>query len=202
MKKVLLFAIAFVVLSFTASDTGVSKKEKKSAAKFLKETESGVLAAVKGLSTAQLQFKPATDRWSVEECMKHIAMSEMAIWEMTKAAIDQPATPEKRSQIKMTDDDVKVKVEDRSSKIKTSSPLEPQNTPFKSMDEAVNSFKENRAKLVDYIKSTDADLRNHVTNLPFGSLDCYQMVLFIGAHSARHTKQMEEVKADPNFPKQ
>lgn len=202
MKKVLLFAMAFVVLSFTTSDSGVSKKERKSAAKFLKETESGVLDAVKGLSTAQLQFKAAPDKWSVEDCMKHIAMSEMAIWDMTKNALAQPATPEKRSEIKMSDDDVKVKIEDRSSKIKTFPPLEPQNTPFKSMDEAVNSFKENRAKLVDYIKSTDADLRNHLATLPFGPLDCYQMVLFIGAHSARHMKQMEEVKADPNFPKQ
>jgi hypothetical protein len=32
-------------------------------------------------------------------------------------------------------------------------------------------------------------------------LDAYQFLLFISAHSDRHTKQMLEVKADPNFPK-
>ncbi|MEO6722615.1 MAG: DinB family protein [Ferruginibacter sp.] len=202
MKKLLLFSLVFVALSFTTSDPGVSKKEKKSAAKFLKETEDGVLESVKGLSMAQLQFKPAPDKWSVEECMKHIAASEMAIWEMTKGALSQAATPEKRTEIKMSDEDVKMKIQDRTSKIKTFPPLEPQNTPFKTMDEAITSFKDNRAKLVDYIKNTDEDLRNHLATLPFGSLDCYQMVLFIGAHSARHMKQIEEVKADPNFPKQ
>jgi hypothetical protein len=202
MKKLVLLLTVFVALSFTLADSGVSKKEKKSAAKFLKETEKGVLEAVKGLSTAQLQFRPAPDKWSVEDCMKHIAQSEAAIWQMTKGAIDAAATPEKRSEIKMSDEDVKVKIQDRSSKIKTFPPLEPQNTPFKSMDEAVSFFKENRGKLVDYIKSTDDDLRNHLATLPFGSLDCYQMVLFVGSHSARHMRQIEEVKADPNFPKE
>jgi hypothetical protein len=32
-------------------------------------------------------------------------------------------------------------------------------------------------------------------------LDGYEWLLFIGAHSERHTKQILEVKADPNFPK-
>jgi hypothetical protein len=33
-----------------------------------------------------------------------------------------------------------------------------------------------------------------------GPLDAYQWILLISAHSERHTKQIEEVKADPNFP--
>ena len=61
---------------------------------------------------------------------------------------------------------------------------------------------EYRGKLIDYVKNTDADLRNHVAILPFGSFDCYQMILFIAAHSNRHTQQIEEVKADANFPKE
>jgi len=37
---------------------------------------------------------------------------------------------------------------------------------------------------------------------PLGKqLDAYQWVLFIAAHSERHTKQIDEVKADPHFPK-
>jgi hypothetical protein len=37
---------------------------------------------------------------------------------------------------------------------------------------------------------------------PLGKkLDPYQWLLFIAAHSERHTKQMLEVKADPGFPK-
>ena len=42
----------------------------------------------------------------------------------------------------------------------------------------------------------------HAAESPLGkNLDPYQWLLFIAAHSERHTKQMLEVKADPNFPK-
>ena len=92
-------------------------------------------------------------------------------------------------------------IENRTNKVKTFPPFEPQNTGFKTLEDAVNSFKENRGKLIDYVKTTDQDLRNHVATLPVGSFDCYQMVLFIGAHSNRHMQQINEVKADPNFPK-
>lgn len=157
---------------------------------------------MKGLSEAQLKFKPAADRWSVEECVKHIAASEQMLWQMTEGTIKQPATPEKRSEVKLTDDQVVQKIEDRSSKIKTTENLQPENTPFKSMADALTSFKTDREKLIGYVKSTNEDLRNHIAALPFGTFDSYQLILFIGAHSNRHTQQIKEVKADPNFPKE
>jgi hypothetical protein len=201
MKKLLLCFAVLAVVSFTPSESGVSRKEKKTAAKFLKVTEKGVLNAVKRLSKKQLEFKPAPDKWSVEDCMKHIAATEIGLWQMTESNIKQTANPEKRSEIKMSDEDVMKNIEDRSRKVKTFPPFEPQNTVYKTLDEAINSFKENRGKLIDYIKNSEADLRNHVATLPVGSFDCYQMILFIGAHSNRHMQQIEEVKADPNFPK-
>ncbi|THU39180.1 DinB family protein [Niastella caeni] len=200
MKKVFLMASAVLMLSFLAVDP-ISKKERSYAAKLLKETEKGVKDQVKGLTEAQLKFKPAPDRWSIEECVKHIAKSEEALWQMTESAIKATANPDKRSEIKVTDEQLVQKVEDRSMKIKTMEKLMPENIPFKDTDEALESFKKNRDKLIDYVKSTEADLRNHVTALPFGMVDSYQMILFIAAHSNRHTQQIIEVKADPNFPK-
>jgi hypothetical protein len=45
-------------------------------------------------------------------------------------------------------------------------------------------------------------MRNHVTESPMlGAMDAYQLMLLISAHTARHTAQIEEVKAHPNFPK-
>jgi hypothetical protein len=201
MKKVFVFIPALLIFSFTSPNDTISKKEKKFAEKFLKDTENGVFKAVKGLSDAQLKFKPGPDRWSVEECVKHIAITESALWKMTDATIKQAPNPDKRSEIKATDEQVIQKVEDRTTKVKTFDPLKPENTPYKSLDEALDSFKTARARLIDYVKSTNDDLRNHVAVLPIATFDCYQMILFIGAHSNRHTQQIEEVKADPNFPK-
>ena len=202
MKKILLFVTAVMVLSFVAPEKGISKKERKDAEKFLKETEMGVYAAVKNLSEAQLKFKAAEDKWSVEDCLKHIAASETMLWQAANGAIEQAANPEKRTEIKMTDEEVKTKIADRSHKVKTMTPLEPQNIAFKNAEEALASFKGNRAKLITYVSDTEADLRNHVAIFPFASLDAYQVILFIGAHSRRHTLQIEEVKMDPNFPKE
>lgn len=179
----------------------LSKKEKKSAQSFLKETEKGVLESIKGLSENQLKFKAAPDKWSVEDCIMHIAATEIGLWQMTEGAIKGAPNPDKRADIKMTDDDVKKNVENRTTKVKTFPPFEPQNTGFKTIEEAIASFKENRGKLIEFVKSTDADLRNHVATLPIGSFDCYQMILFIGAHSNRHMQQINEVKSDPAFPK-
>ena len=61
MKKIFLFVTSVMVLSFVAPEKGISKKERKDAVKFLKETEMGVYASVKNLSETQLKFKPAED---------------------------------------------------------------------------------------------------------------------------------------------
>jgi hypothetical protein len=201
MRKLLLLFAAFVMISFTNTGDPVSKKERKSAAKFLSETKKGAEDAVKGLSEAQLKFKPAPDSWGVEECMKHIAITEQMLWGMLEANLKQPATPEKRSEIKWTDEDVIKNIEDRTTKVKTMDPMKPENTPYKSASEALESFRQNRDKLADYIKNTNVDLRNHVLTMPFGSIDAYQFILFISAHTNRHTQQINEVKANPGFPK-
>jgi hypothetical protein len=200
MKKIFLMASAVLMLSFLVVDP-ISKKERKDAIKLLKDTEKGVKDQVNGLTEAQLKFKPAPDRWSVEECVKHIAKSEEMLWQMTDSIIKAAANPDKRSEIKLTDEQVIQRIEDRSTKIKTMEKLMPENIPLKNTEEALESFKKNRENLIGYVKSTNEDLRNHIATMPFGMLDCYQMILFTAAHTNRHTQQIMEVKADPNFPK-
>ena len=65
---------------------------------------------------------------------------------------------------------------------------------------SVAQVMEHIAAAEDFLKSTTG-LRDHVMDSPLGKLDGYQFVLLIAAHSERHTKQINEVKADPNFPK-
>ena len=69
--------------------------------------------------------------------------------------------------------------------------------------ELTKAFEASRKANMDYIKTTNDDLRDHFFDHPvFGTLDGYQWLLLLSAHSARHTEQIEEVKADPNFPKE
>jgi len=198
----LLTLLVVTGLAGTINVNSISKKERKSAVSLLKDTRADVLESVKGLSDAQINFKASPERWSVKECTYHIAIAEKNLWDMLEKQMASPANPEKRADIKMTDDQLIKMMEDRSFKVKTVEPFEPKNTPYKSLEEALTAFKEMRADHIKHMRSSTEDLRNHVVTMPFGSLDCYQLCLMMAAHSNRHTQQINEVKADPAFPKQ
>jgi hypothetical protein len=199
--RLLLTLLVITGLAGTIKDSSISQKERKSAISLMKDTRSDVLKTVKGLSKAQLNFKAAPNRWSVKECAYHIAISEKNLWNMFEAAMKAPANSEKRSEIKMTDEQLVKIIEDKSNKVKTSEAFEPKNTPYKSVDEALNDFKTRRADHIKYMKSTTEDLRDHVVQMPFGWIDAYQLSLMMAAQCNRHKQQMDEVIADPHFPK-
>jgi len=202
MRRVLLGCLAFVLVSFavaTAQAQEVTQAEKDRALQYLESTKKGVLDATKGLSPAQWNFKSAPDRWSVAQVMEHIAASEDFIRGMLKDKV-MTAPPEPGRDLKKIDDAVIAMIPDRSHKAQAPEPLIPTNR-FGSPEGAVKHFTESRATTEGFLKSTGG-LRDHAVDSPLGmKLDGYQFVLFIAAHSERHTKQINEVKADPNFPK-
>lgn len=197
----LLMMLVITGLAGTLSTTTLTKKERKFAVNYLKDTKNDLIKAVKGLSDQQLNFKPAPDKWSVKECVQHLALAEKGLWSMVDNALKQPANPEKRSEIKITDDQLIKMITDRTNKVKTVEPMYPEKAPWKTFDEALDAFKDSRNKLIQYAKNTTEDLRNHVSQAPVGMMDTYQFILLIAGHVNRHTQQINEVKADPNFPK-
>lgn len=198
---ILLASLIISGLAGTPTDNSLTKKERKFATEHLKATKTDVVKAVKGLSEAQLNYRSAPEKWTVRECVYHIAISEKNLWGMLESSLKSAANPEKRSEIKMTDEQLVKMMEDRSSKFKTAESFEPKNTPYKSLDEALSYFKDARTDHIKYLKSTTEDLRDHVVQMPFGWLDSYQLTLMISAHSNRHTQQINEIKSDPGFPK-
>lgn len=199
--RALLILLVVTGLAGIENDTAPSKQERKTAVSLLKETRADVLNTIKGLSETQLNFKASPEKWSVKECMYHIAISEKNLWAMMEGAMKSQANPEKRAEIKITDEQLIKMMEDRSSKVKTVESFEPKSTPYQYLDDAVNAFKVMRADHIKYMKSTTEDMRNHVVQMPFGWLDCYQLCLMIASHSNRHMQQMKEVIADTDFPK-
>ena len=72
---------------------------------------------------------------------------------------------------------------------------------YKTVEGALESFKATRMEHIKYMKGTTEDLRNHVVQTTFGSLDCYQVCLVISLLDNKYLQQIEEIKADPNFPR-
>jgi hypothetical protein len=206
-SAVLCFTITLMAASFaqtaaTPAATTLSAAEREAALKSLQATHDAFLKSIAGLSEKQWKFKPAPDRWSVAEVAEHIAVSESTIFGMVQKIMTSPATPEKRAEDKMTDEQILRMIPDRSHKAQAPEFLKPTNR-WATQAELTKAFEESRKATMDYVSTTNDDPRDHFGPHPvFGPLDAYQWILLISAHSERHTKQIEEVKADPNFPKE
>jgi hypothetical protein len=178
----------------------LTQLERDHATQYLESTKDNVVAATKGLSEAQWQFKSAPDRWSIAEVMEHIAASEDFIRDgLLKDKVMVSPTGSSDRDVKKIDDAVLAMIPDRTHKAQAPDPLKPQNR-FGSPSASLQHFLDSRAVTEQYLVATNG-LRDHVMDGPVGKMDGYEFILFIAAHSARHTKQIEEVKADPNFPK-
>lgn len=178
----------------------LSTEDRAAGLAHLEKTRAGVFAAAAGLSDAQLNFKAAPDKWSVAQVLEHIASSEdMLMGLVTGQVMSAPPRPEGED-VKAIDELVLTGIADRSKKAQAPEPLKPTNR-FGSATESLKHFGESRAKTLAFMKET-AGLRAHAADSPLGKkLDPYQWLLFISAHTERHTKQILEVKADAGFPK-
>ena len=201
-------AIFLAVALFFAADTTqtLSKEERDKAVAELEGSKKAFLDATKGLSAAQWSFKSAPDRWSVAECAQHIAMSEGFIFGLVSEKIMKaPPNPEKRAAALGKDEKLVLMLQDRTHKATAPEPIDPTKNKAMTGEESIKLFLDNRAHTIDYVKTTQEDLRDHLFDHPappIGTLDAYQWILLISGHSRRHTLQILEVKADPNFPKQ
>jgi DinB superfamily len=196
------FALALVCALFfalAARAQEVTQAEKDKALAYLESTKKDVLDATKNLSPAQWNFKSAPDRWSIAECMEHIAAAEDYIRGMVDSGVMRaPAVPGRDTAA--IDAGIIANVPDRSHKVQAPEVIKPTNR-FGSPQASVDHFVESRATTETFLKTTPG-LRDHAADSPTGQKwDAYEFILLIAAHSERHTNQIKEVKADPNYPK-
>ena len=165
---------------------------------YLNETRDALFASVKGLTPAQWNFKPAPDRWSIAQVVEHIAVTEEGIQGIV-AQIPRAPAPAADFNAPAVDAMILSKMPDRSTKAQAPPQLQPTGrwTPAAALEHFTAASDALSADLRD-----TAELRRHVIAHPaFGPLDGYEWVLAFAGHTARHTQQILEVKADPNFPR-
>ncbi len=200
MKRLLLALSLVLAASPLLRAEVLTPAELDRAVAYLEKTRDGVLEATRGLSPAQLNFKPAPERWSGAEVTEHLAATEGFLMNLVLTQVMTAPARTEATDVKAIDEFVLKAIPDRTTKLKAPEPLVPTNR-FNTPADSLQQFKDGRAKTLAFLQQTK-DLRDHALDSPLGKkLDAYQWVLFIAAHSDRHTKQMLEVKADPNFPK-
>jgi hypothetical protein len=199
-RSTFLAAVAGAVLFSSSLIAGeVTKADRDKLVDHLKKTEAAFLKSIDGVSDAQWAWKPAPDRWSVAEAAEHITKSEDLLRGMAEGTLKTPATPEILAKTKGKDETILKAIPDRSQKFQAPEPLVPKGS-FASKAALIDAFKAARAKTLAIAGGT-TDLRAHAASgLPLGEMDTYQTILFLSAHTERHTKQIDEVKATAGYP--
>jgi hypothetical protein len=200
MGRFLLTVLVITGLAGTIRNNSISIRERKTAVTLMKDTRTELLNSIKGLSKKQLNFK-SSQKWTIRECVYHIAASENSFWKLIENSLRSRANAEKRATITLTDEQVIRLVETSTGDFYSSEPVNVKKTNYRSLDAAINGFKKKRIDHIRYMRLTTEDLRNHVVEMPFGNIDCYQLCLMMAAHTDWHRQQIETIKSSVLFPK-
>lgn len=208
MKNYILILAAFLSFSFYEGVTPTvdpvevadTYTDKASLLKYYDETAADLERKIKDLNKAQLQYKPSEESWSISQVLEHIIATEKMIFGMTMEILEKPENPERRAEIKVTDDQLVSGLVDRSTKHQAPAELQPEGT-YTSTKDALKDFKKQRKEIQSYIKDHKANMRNYISDSPAGAIDVHQSFLFLAGHTARHTAQIEEIKNQSGFPK-
>ncbi len=199
MKKLLSLIVLLLLAGFSPYPPKLTEAEREAAAAELTKTRDRLLSITDGLSDEQLGYKISPDSWSVAECIEHIAVSESNLDQMLQGALKEKADPARRVEVQLSDEQVLAMIADRSNKVKTPEAFEPSGK-FGSVEATLEAFETARQAHIDYVITTGDDLRNHYAKTPVGTVDAYQVLMFISAHTERHIRQIEEVMANADFP--
>jgi hypothetical protein len=201
-RRIIVLALASLVAlsAFGADETSTASTDKDKLISQLERTREKFLKSVDGLSEAQWNYKAAPEKWSIAQCAEHIAAAESFIRGFIEKGVAEPL-PEGTDRAALAKDEmILTMITDRSKKFTAPEPLAPSNR-FGSPADAVAAFKKEREATLQLAKS-DADLRAHAVSHPaFGTMDTYSWMIFLSGHSERHTLQIEEVKANADYPK-
>ena len=164
-------------------------------------SEAHLLRLIHGLSPEQLRFRTAPGRWSIGEIMEHIIAVEKRILGAISKMTQQPSTRTERPDPAGRDQAVRQSIPDRTTPLKAPEAVHPAGK-FMVVVEAVEELRGTRARTVEFVSVTHADLRGYlIPHMALGELDLYQWLIVLSLHGTRHAAQIEEIKADPAFPK-
>lgn len=195
------FALVFLACAPVFADGGaMTPAERAYLVEQLESSRKEMLASIEGLTAAQWKFKSAPAVWSVEECAEHIILAEDYIFGGSQQILKTPVVDRPATSTSEADRKIVAMIKDRSKKATAPEPITPTGK-FATPADAAREFAARREKTIEYVKSTNDDLRVHQAAGPTGPMDSYQMLLLLAAHSSRHTAQILEVKTNSGYPK-
>ncbi len=186
----LFFALSFFVVSAFAQ---TSKADKEFAIKYLNATHQNIVDVVSSLSDEAWNYTPEEGGWSAANCVEHILLTEEAFTGIAMGTVSQGESTKK--DLSAADGMLIGMMANRGTKVTTAPQFEPSGR-WDSKEDMLTALEESRTNLINFIRTSEVDLRNYKAELPFGEADMVQLMLAVSAHSQRHTFQMNEVLAE------
>jgi uncharacterized protein YciI len=198
----LMLTSALVILAAVQTPAQVSSAAKARLVDLLQRTQQEIVNESNGLSSEQLAFKAAPERWSIAEVLEHIVLAENLIFDLTTQVLKTTPQPAKKDAKKQQENDALILkvILDRSAKFQAPEPLKPTHQ-WPTGAALIEEFNKRRGGTIEFVRTTELDLRSYFRDSPLmKDMDGYQWLLFLNAHSQRHLAQLREVKASPGFP--
>jgi hypothetical protein len=168
----------------------------------LDESADMLLSAIDGLTDEQWSYQESPERWSIAGVTEHIVKTEgMLLGFLSDSVLAGEPSMEMATGTDSVDAAIRAMMADRTNPIPTAPALEPAGV-YASPAEAKMAFEEARAATVDFVKSTDKDLRAYSGQIAEGlpMMDGAQIVIFMAGHAKRHVAQIDQVKAHEGYP--
>jgi hypothetical protein len=198
----MIVALTFLTVGLLAAPAPLTDADRAALVTELKASQQAVVDTVKALTPEQMTFKPGPDRWSVAECVEHMAATEPALFGFIEGKVlkTAPASDADRAKVAGKDTGIMTMVTDRTKKFQAPNEIRP-NGRWSGRDDLLKAFGDAREKTIEWAQTTKEDLRAHVASGPTGELDGYQWMMYLSGHTRRHLLQIKEVMASANFPK-
>jgi hypothetical protein len=168
----------------------LTTKERHELVVELKTSKNEFLKSVDDLSSKQFNFKPEPNSLSIKQCVYKVISIENNLWKLTQESLKQ-----ENSQLQKTNSDNNLTfiVQEKNFQFNT--------IKFKTVKEALKFYKNERSAMLKYVHTSTENVRGHVAQTNLGNFDAYQLMLLNTIYCKSYIKQIEEIKAHPNFPK-
>ena len=156
----------------------------------LEKSRQDLHSALEGIDEAEARLRPAEGRWSVLECLEHVATAERRFLGRLESAgqLESPIDPQREA-------GVLAMVTDRSPRRQAPEMAQPSGR-FASLAEALADFDATRANVIHFAETRHAELRTLGSQHPlFGRVTGYELMLIIAGHACRHAAQIREARA-------
>ncbi len=200
--KSILFIFCLLVSGATSAQKALLTPEQRAfASNYLKQTKEEFLKSIEGLTVEQLTFKAKDSKWCIMDCAEHITLAEQTLSSVVEKQLKEPADSLKTEHLKMTEKKIISRLNFRLIKVKSPEIIKPSGK-FDSIEAIKTAFIAQRDSAIDYVNTTNDPLHFHFWKHPAtGTIDLYQTIILMSAHTKRHILQIEEVKKASKFPK-